>query len=97
MYRKSNEETLKEVIHRLIKAYRIEPGLNKAAIVKKWHEKMGAAISNRTENVFLKRDKLFVKINSAPLKNELSMSKTRVMEMLNEDFPEPIVVDIVFL
>ncbi len=97
MYRKSNEETLGEVIQRLIKAYRIEPGLNKATIVKRWHDNMGSLISKRTESIFMKRTTLYVRLNSAPLKNELVMGKSKILEMLNEGFSEEVVKEIVFL
>jgi hypothetical protein len=54
-------------------------------------------ISNRTSKIFIKNKKLYVQINSAPLKNELSMSKSKILEMLNRDVSADVVEEVIFL
>ena len=58
---------------------------------------MGKPIATRTLKLFIKEKKLYVKLNSAPLKNELTLQKSKVLELLHAEIGEKVIVDILFL
>jgi hypothetical protein len=45
----------------------------------------------------VKQGKLFVRLTSAPLKHELVMAKTRVVEMINEAAGADVIQEVIFL
>ena len=58
---------------------------------------MGAPIAKRTNKLFVKNRTLFVELNSAALKHELSLSKSKIMSIFEEEFGRKLIDDIVFL
>jgi len=66
-------------------------------LITSWNKVMGNPIAVRTDKLYFRDKKLFVHLNSAPLKSELSHSKVKVLEILNREFGEGIVEDVVFL
>ena len=84
MNRKSNAEPLKDVLHRLIDQYRLRGKLTEVRISDTWKEVMGNTIGTRTEKVAFQKGKLYVKVNSAPLKSELNMQKQKVVDLMND-------------
>ena len=58
---------------------------------------MGNAIASRTLKVFIRDKKLYVKLSSAPLRNELSMSKSKIITLLNKDFEKTVIDEVIFI
>ena len=94
--RKSNSENLEGVIHRLIKAYGLTDGVDKSRLINSWEKILGPYIAGKTEKIELKKGKLFIKLSSAALRNELSVSKTKLILKLNEFLGKEIIEDIIF-
>ncbi|MEN7550282.1 DUF721 domain-containing protein [Rapidithrix thailandica] len=88
---------IKSAIQKLLKVYRLEKRYKNAVIINSWAEVMGNTVAKRTTNLFIKDKTLFVKINSAPLKSELNMSKTKIVQLLNQHVKEKVLEDIIFL
>jgi hypothetical protein len=57
---------------------------------------MGKPIARRTEKMFIKEKVLFVKLNSAPLRHELTISKIKVLEIIHRNFDKTLVTDVKF-
>ena len=57
---------------------------------------MGKPIAKRTEKLYVKDKVLFVKLNSAPLRQELTMKKSKVLEIIHDNFDKELVVDVLF-
>ena len=95
--RKSNEQSLKEVIDDLLDAYKLRGKFNQKKIIHSWERVMGKTIANRTEAVFFKDDKLIIKLNSSVLREELSFSKNKIIQLLNEDIGEEVVKEVVLI
>ncbi len=95
--RKADTYTLKEAINELLNAYKLRGKYNETYLIASWSRMMGAAIANRTGKIYISNKKLFVQITSAPLKNELAMSKSKIIEILNREAREEVVEDVIFL
>lgn len=93
----TNEQTLKEAISQLLKTYKLQDGINETKIINSWEKIVGKMITNHTENLYIKNNKLYLKLDSPALKNELSYAKTKLIKSLNDTVNQQIIEDIVFL
>lgn len=96
MPRNSNEQSIGEVIRELLASYRLEGKVNQARVIMAWEEVTGKMISKHTQDLYIKGSKLFVKLDSPALKNELSYSKGKIIELLNKEAGGEVISDIVF-
>jgi predicted nucleic acid-binding Zn ribbon protein len=95
--RKADLQPIKDGIKALLKAYRLQGKINEVVIVSGWEKIMGKAIALKTQELYFKDHKLFVRLTSAPLKHELNMSKAKVMALINAEIGEQMVEEVVFL
>lgn len=95
--RKPNDMTMKEAITKMLAVYRLKGKYDETGIVAMWPEVMGTAIGNRTTQIYIAHQKLFVRIESSVIKNELLMVKTGIIQKLNERAGSEVIKEIVFL
>ena len=95
--RKPNDITLKDAITKMLSVYRLRGRFDETGIVAHWPELMGTAVANRTTQIYVSQKKLFIRIESAVIKNELLMVRTGIIQKLNERAGGEVITDIVFL
>ena len=88
---------LKDAIGALLKAYRIENKYDETYLVASWRRIMGEGIANRTTKLFINDRKLYLQINSAPLKNELVLSKAKIIDILNREISKDLIAEVIFI
>lgn len=81
---KKNDMPIKEVLSNFIRQNKITPGYYNAKIQQIWKEKMGDSVNKHTISLTLSKDQLYIKLDSAPLKNEFSLGKDKLKDLLNE-------------
>lgn len=92
--RKSNERSLKEALEGLVEDYGLRARLDEQAIRAGWPEVAGAMIARHTQGIDLRRGKLTVKVDSAPLRQELTFMRTTLIELLNRRLEREVVTEI---
>lgn len=95
--RRADTIPLKEGLETLVRVYRLGGKLSEVSLVASWERVMGKAVALKTKEVYISKGKLFVRLTSAPLKHELVMAKTRVLELLNAEAGTEVVSEVVFL
>lgn len=95
--RKPNDITLKEGIGKLLKVYRLKGKFDETSVLAFWPELMGKAVANRTTQIYIAQKKLFVRIESSVVKNELLMVRAGIIQKINERAGAEVITDIVFL
>ncbi len=95
--RKPNDITLKEGIAKMLKVYRLKSKLDETSVVALWPEIMGKAVANRTTQIYISQRKLFVRIESSVIKNDLLMIRTGIIQTMNERAGSDVITEIVFL
>jgi hypothetical protein len=93
----SNDRTIGEVIRELVETYHLEGKLNEMKVVQSWEKVVGEMIARFTKDIYMKRGKLFVRIESPALKNELSYNTTIIIERLNHEAGCKVVDEIIFI
>ena len=69
--------------------------LNESRIKEGWVEIMGKPIAKYTSSVSLSHGNLYIKIESAALKQELNYSRGKIMELFNKELGTDVVKNVV--
>jgi len=96
-YRRGEPTPLKEAIDQMYNTYNLKRKVDEGTIISYWDKIMGTPISSRTTKLFFKDKKLIVELNSAPLKQELILSKHKILELFAKEVGVGIVEDVAFL
>jgi predicted nucleic acid-binding Zn ribbon protein len=94
--RRSNTQSLSEVLRDYVKGTSIEKKLKEVDIVQSWEELLGKTIAHYTKSISLKSKILYLEINSSVVKNELFMMREEIRRKLNERAGEELVDKIIF-
>ena len=94
---RTNDKSLKDAIEQMLNVYKLKRKFDETSLVVAWPEMMGKAIANRTKDIFIRDRKLFIRIESAVIKNELLMMRTNIIDKMNERAGSKIVDEIIFL
>ena len=93
--RKSNTQTIANVIKDFLKDAQIEGKLKEVQVVNSWEELVGKVIARRTNRIYIKNGKLYLHMNSSIVKNELLMHREGIIERINTNAGEEIINEIV--
>lgn len=89
---RSQETTpLRAAIEDMLKQYRHRDKFEEKRLVASWAKLVGKPIADRTEKVYINDKKLFVKVNSAPLRQELSQKRDQILSIIHEEFGTDVV------
>jgi len=98
MFKRSrNDASLGEVIKEFIASYHLSDKLNEVNFKKYWENICGKVVAKHTLKMYINKRKLFVRVDSAALRNELSMSRTHIAEALNKEAGADVIDEVVFL
>lgn len=92
----SNEQHLKDAIGEFLKVSRLSGKMAEQKVIDGWEKLMGKMIAKHTTQISISNKKLFLQLNSAPLKQELFYSREKLIKMLNEEAGEDVIQEIVF-
>lgn len=96
MKKKSNTQSLGDAIAEFLEQYKHSNKIQEAEIVASWSRVMGSNIAKYTLETYYKNNTLFVKLKSAPLREELSMQRSRIKDALNEHLGMDCIKKVVF-
>ena len=88
------EAPLRELVNKMLRAYGLSDKLDEISLVKSWEEIVGKMIARHTTDIYFKEGVLHIKLDSAPLRQELSYAKSKLIERLNEKAGKQMVKDI---
>lgn len=97
MMRKPNDKSIKEAMDQLLKVYKLQRKFDETSLIAAWPELMGQAIANRTKEIYIRDKKLFLRIESSVIKNELMMMRTQIIENMNERAGGEVILEMVLL
>jgi hypothetical protein len=95
--RKSNDKTLKEAIEQMLQVYKIKRRYDETGIISAWPDLVGKPVANRTRELFISDKKLFLRIESSVIKNELMLMRAQIIDKINDRAKAIIVEEIIFL
>jgi predicted nucleic acid-binding Zn ribbon protein len=96
MKRKSNENPVSELIELWLHQYGLKGKYKEFRLLQSWNELMGPMIAKHTKDVRIYQQILYVELDSASIRSELSFAKSRIVENLNAEAGDTIIKEIVF-
>ena len=93
--RKTYTQNISDVIQDYLKEMNLDNKLKEVHVVNSWEQIIGRTIAKATRNIYIKDKKLFLKIDSSVIKNELLIIKDGLIKRINEFADEELVKDIV--
>lgn len=79
----------------VVDAYGLREKMDELDITTGWDEAVGPMIARHTKTVRLRKGRLSVKVDSAPLRHELSFMREALLEILNRRAGRKVVLEIV--
>jgi hypothetical protein len=95
MKRHNEHLKLSDVLKEFVQENQLQQGLDKVDVKDAWLNLMGKGVNHYTTNVQLKRDVLYVDLNSSVLRQELSYGKEKIVTMLNEHIGKELIKKII--
>ena len=95
--KRRNEQSLAEALGRLIDGAGMREKMDELDIASWWDEVVGGMIARHTMGLTLRKGKLAVRVDSAPLRQELSYMRETIKELLNRRVGREVVKEIVLL
>lgn len=93
--RRSNEMPLKAAIEEFLDRFHLRDKLNQAKVIQAWEKVVGEMVARNTSQLHIRNKVLYVKVNSAALRNELLFARTKIMNALNKEAGATVIDDIV--
>jgi hypothetical protein len=94
---KSSEASpIKNVVADMLEKFKLKSKFTEISIAEAWRKTLGENVSNRTQKLVVKDRKIFVKLESASLKNEILMNKNLIISRLNQAIGENAIDELVF-
>lgn len=93
---KHNIQSLGDALNEFIRENKLEEKIYEAKLISDWKKIMGHNVAILTQSISLNKGKLILCLKSSVLRNELQMSKQKVITIINSYFGQGIVKDILF-
>ena len=94
---RTNDKSLKEAIEQMLQVYKIKRKYDETGIKASWPELVGKSVANRTKEIYIHDKKLFLRIESSVIKNELLLMRTQIIDKINAEAQTVLVEEIIFL
>ena len=95
--RQSKSEKLGEIVNQILRLNGLETPLNQYRVIEVWKNTIGKSFEKYTENIFIKNQTLYIKLNSSTVRNELSMHQKTLTERINNEVKAQVIANIVFI
>lgn len=89
--------SLGDVLKKLVNQYGIGEKLVEARVISVWEDVVGKMIARHTVKLYIRKNKLFIQLDSAALKNEIAYARTKLLETIREKTESNLIDEIVIL
>jgi len=93
--RGKNTHNVGDIIRKLMKNPKLAGKLDELDAIAIWDDIMGEALNKFIIDRKVYKGSLYVKLKSAPMRNELSYKKTELLQQINRRLGKPFLKDII--
>jgi len=94
--KRKDAQPLGDLVQQYLRSESLETPLNERRLINAWHKEMGPVISSYTRDLYIRNQVLYVQLNSAVLRQELMMERSRIVTRLNDAVKAQVITDVVF-
>ena len=95
--RYNRSQNIKEVLENYVRAFKFSDKLTEVRLQESWEKLMGPNIARHTSKIELRKNVLYIVLDNAALKSELSFAKKKIADAVNKDLEKIIVLDVVII
>ena len=92
---KKDNVPLRDALNDFIQKNKLQKGIDKVNAREAWVNLMGNGVNNYTTAIELRNETLYVSLSSSVLREELSLGKSKIVQMLNEELGKDLVKKII--
>jgi predicted nucleic acid-binding Zn ribbon protein len=93
-YKVSNEQSMGEALSLWLDRYRLRRGTDETRVLQAWDELMGPSIVRQTTKKKVQNQILYVQLESAVVRKELLMVKSKIVSSINEHLGREAIQDV---
>lgn len=93
--RRTYTRTIKDVVNDYLRENHLDSKLDEQEMIRLWYDITGKMVARATKSVTIRNRKMFVRIESSVIRNEISMIRDGLLKELNSRFNEPLIDDII--
>ncbi len=93
--RRTQSRPLKDIIEEVFRSSGIDRKLKERELVRQWDEVVGITVARSTDSIYISDRKLFVKVRSAIIRNELQMIREGLRLELNRRIGETLIDEVI--
>jgi predicted nucleic acid-binding Zn ribbon protein len=93
--RKSNEKPIKVAIEEFLEKYHLNNKMSQAQVLASWESVVGEIVAKNTKRLNIQGKTLYVKVESAALKNELMYARNKIIQGLNKAVGSNVIDEII--
>lgn len=94
--KRTNAQSVGDIINQVLRQERLDVRLDEQRALAMWKDLVGAGINRYTTDRSVKNGVLTFTISSAPLRNQLMLSRTTLVTRINEALGSEVIKDIIF-
>ena len=93
-YKVSNEQSMGEALSLWLDRYSLRRGTDETRVLQAWDELMGPSIVRQTTKKKVQNQILYVQLESAVVRKELLMVKSKIVSSINEHLGREAIKDV---
>ena len=93
-YKVSNEQSMGEALSLWLDRYRLRRGTDETRVLQAWDELMGPSIVRQTTKKKVQNQILYFQLESAVVRKELLMVKSKIISSINEHLGREAIKDV---
>jgi predicted nucleic acid-binding Zn ribbon protein len=90
----NNYMSVGDAIERFLAKYKLQDKVLIQEVLTDWERFVGTPIASNTEKVWFEKGTLFIKVSSPTWRNELSMGRFRLKQMINQKVNKELVEEV---
>lgn len=94
--KKRDAQPIGKLVREFLRQEALEPFLNERRLINAWPQVLGPSVAAYTRELYIKNQTLYVRLSSAPLRQELIMGRELLVRNLNRYVGAQVIIDIVF-
>jgi Dna[CI] antecedent, DciA len=94
--RLGNDSPIGDILKEIIVKNKLQFGMDEIDVKSAWKNLMGNGVNSYTKNIAFKNGKLYVELTSSVLREELSLGKSKIIKIINDEFGREVILDVIF-
>lgn len=93
--KRSNDQPLKDAIREMLDTFHLQERVNELRLKENWEKIFGKTIAKYTQKISVRSGKLYLTVDSASLRQELTFNKEKMIGRINESIAPGFVEEII--